>query len=156
MKTTFLFLSLLGAASSFGQQSVTGFIESPAMSAVNLIASNERPLDFSSIDAYAQGQLIQNYCQLEVKSNHPWILSAVLNDYSGVTNQQAEQNLIKIRVQGTQDFVSLVPGVAVPIYVSNNQLLRNTYTLDVWVDPKLNMGSHQIKQMQLSFQLASN
>jgi len=157
MKTFILLFGLVGSSLAYGQQSINGLVESPPLSTVRLLSSNDRPLDFSSIENYTNGQLIQNYCQLEVKSNHSWVLSAVLNDYSGVGGiLTSSPDLIKVKVQGTNQFVSLVPGVPIPIFVSNNQLLRNSYVIDVWVDPKLKLGDHSIKQLQLSFQLASN
>lgn len=127
--------------------SISGSIEVPPLQSVNVVILNERPLDFGSIDDYHNGKTIPSYCQVEVKSNYPWQLSAVINPASiaEAYSSTSPGSFLSIKPQNTNTFIPLST-TPVKILQSDNNNLYNRYLIDLNVKPDLNFrdGAYDI------------
>jgi len=154
MKKSILTLGLLYSFCAAAQQQITGNISIPTLQSVSVIPINERPVDFSTIQDYSMGKTIPAYCRITVKSNTPWRLSATLNS-GGMPNQTnaALEGSVSIQVEGNPNFVPLTNQPKNILY-STNSLITNEYTINLKIDPKLNISAEALL-MNISFMISA-
>lgn len=151
MKKLLFCLSLLSVTSAAtAQNELTGNLNIPSLQSVSVLYSDDRAIDFSTIQDYAEGKIIPSYCRIIVKSNHPWRLSGYINTNFADANNIAD-GIISLQLAGTNTYIPL-SGKPTDLLVSTNNNISNEYTFNLKIDPKLKLNT-KVLLMGLSFRI---
>jgi hypothetical protein len=146
-------LLFVSTTTAFAQKELNGNINIPRLQSVTVEQLDERAVDFSTIQDYADGKVVTAYCHITVKSNFPWKLVGKINS-TGILGESSTSadGLISIQKQGSNTFIPLSVNPTVILNSSNNNIV-NEYTFNLKVDPKLKI-TKEVLMMNLAFALA--
>ena len=152
-KTLLSTLIFVGALNAYAQNELTGNIFIPKLQSVTVEQLDERLVDFSTIQDYSDGKIVTAYCRITVKSNFPWKLVGKISSTGTLGDQSSTaEGLISIQQQGSNNYIPLSVNPTVILNSTNNNI-KNEYTFNLKVDPKLKI-TKDVLMMNLAFALA--
>jgi len=135
--------------------SVAGSVDMPPLQSITVTMLNEHLVNFSSLDDYKAGKIIPSYCEITVRSNFPWQVTAALNGNSvyDVYNSASPNGFISIKPANSNVYIPL-SNSPTKILQSDNANIENVYRMDVKVVPDLNFKDG-VYDINLSFVISA-
>ncbi|PZF74686.1 hypothetical protein [Taibaiella soli] len=135
--------------------SVAGSVDTPPLQSLTITMLNEHLVNFGNLEDYKTGKVVPSYCELRVRCNFPWQVTAALNGNSvyDVYQNASPTGFISIKPANSSNYIPLTNS-PVKILQSDNVNIENTYRMDVKVLPDLNFKDG-VYDINLSFVLSA-